>query len=433
MAKAEGTLIFCSPNPIDNISPRQARELEIFVKENIPIVIVDSMWVNKGKSRESIFPPVKKRKTKFNDKNIDTYSVKMAIIPLYQSGRNSKVLKILSLLQMFPSLMVYALTLFFTLLYTTKKYNTRVIWCSNAPDLPCTITGLLKFVLKNRFLYIYEMRELVPELYCIRFSGNSHCVFYAFLRILEKISYSAADIVIAVSHSMKKYIIKIYMYKEKKIIVPVYPYPPIPEELLSIRGGNKLFNQKSIIAIYGGNILDRIYDIDLLLRSLGEIYPIVKEKFKIMILGKGDATIIHAVQQTKEKMPEIIEVSEPLPRNEYYELLGKIDLCIVPLVLNQLTSIAIPNKLIDCILLEKPVITAALPSTIELSRKFNGILLYKPDSLYSLKRVLLDIVENESTLNTISSELKNQRIVFSEAWNKHFYPVVKAIRDLMKS
>jgi len=431
MAKAEGTLIFCSPNPIDNISPRQARELEIFVKENIPIVIVDSMWVHKGKSRESIFPPVKKRKTKFNDKNIDTYSVKMAIIPLYQSGRNSKVMKILSLLQMFPSLMVYALTLFFTLLYTTKKYNTRVIWCSNAPDLPCTIVGLLKFIFKNRFLYIYEMRELVPELYCIRLSGKAHCIFYGFLRILERVPYSAADIVVTVSHTMKKYIMKIY--NEKKIIVPVYPYPPIPEEPHSKTCETSHSLKRGITAIYGGSMLDRIYDIDLLLRSLRNIYPVVKGRFKIIILGKGDDAIIHAIQQAKREIPEIINAFELLPRNEYYELLGKIDLCIVPLVLNQLTSIAIPNKLIDCILLEKPVITAALPSTIELSRKFNGILLYKPDSLYSLERVLLDIVENESTLKTISSELKNQRIVFSEAWNKHFYPVVKAIRDLMKS
>jgi len=430
MAQVKGTLIFCSPNPIDQTSPRQARELEIFVKENIPIVIVDSIWVYKGKYKEGVFPLVKRRKTKFNDRNIDTYSVKMIITPLYQSESNSRIVKILSLLQLFPSLIVYALALFFVLLHTAKKYNAKVIWCSNAPDLPCTIVGLLKFVFKNRFLYIYEMRELAPELYCIRLSGNAHCVFYRLLRILERISYSAADIVITVSHAMKKYIMKIY--DEKKTIIPVYPYPPIPEEVYDKTCETSHFPRRSITAIYGGSMLDRIYDIDLLLHSLRDLYLVVKGRFKIMFSGKGDATIIHAIKQAKREMPEIIDVFELLPRKKYYELLRKSDLCIVPLVLNQLTSIAIPNKLIDCILLGKPVITAALPSTIELTYKFNGILLYKPGSLYSLERTLLGIVENESTLETINNKLKNQYAVFSEAWNRHFYPVVKAIHEFMK-
>jgi glycosyltransferase involved in cell wall biosynthesis len=275
------------------------------------------------------------------------------------------------------------------------------------------------------------MRELAPELYCIRLSGNAHCVFYGLLRILERISYSAADIVITVSHAMKKYIMKIY--DEKKTIIPVYPYPPIPEEVYDKTCETSHSPKRSITAIYGGSMLDRIYDIDLLLHSLRDLYPVVKGRFKIMILGKGDAKIIHAIKQAKREMPEIIDVLELLPRKKFYELLRKSDLCIVPLVLNQLTSIAIPNKLIDCILLEKPVITAALPSTIELTYKFNGILLYKPGSLYSLERTLLYIVENESTLKTISSVLENQHIVFSEAWNKYFYPVVKAIHGLMES
>jgi hypothetical protein len=430
MAQVKGTLIFCSPNPIDQISPRQARELEIFVKENIHIVIVDSMWVYKGKYKEGVFPLIKRRKNKFNDRNIDTYSVKMIITPLYQSESNSRIVKILSLLQLFPSLIVYALTLFSVLLHTAKKYNAKVIWCSNAPDLPCTIVGLLKLIFRNRFLYIYEMRELAPELYCIRLSGNAHCVFYRFLRILERISYSAADIVITVSHAMKKYIMKIY--GEKKIIIPVYPYPPLPEELHGKTHETNHSLKRSITAIYGGSILDRIYDIDLLLRSLKNIYPIVKGRFKIMFLGKGDATIIYAVQQAKREMPEIIDIFEFLPRKKYYELLGKSDLCVVPLALNQLTSVAIPNKLVDCILLDKPVITAALPSTIELTYKFNDILLYKPGSLSSLERTLLYVTENESMLEIVNNKLKNQHAVFSEAWNKHFYPVIKAIHDFMK-
>jgi len=423
-------LIFCSPNPIDQISPRQVRELEMFVKENMSIVIVDSIWVYKEKYKESLLPLVKRRKTKFNDKNIDTYSVKMMIVPLYQSKSNSRIMKILSLLQMFPSLIVYALTMFFVLLHTAKKHNAKVIWCSNAPDLPCTIVGLLKIVFNNKFLYVYEMRELVPELYCIRLSGNAHCLFYRLLRILERVSYSAADIVITVSHAMRKYIMK--MYGEKKIIIPVYPYPSIPEELHGKTRETNHSLKRSITAIYGGSMLDRIYDIDLLLRSLKNIYSVVKGRFKIMFLGKGDATIIHAILQAKREMPEIVDVFEFLPRKKYYELLGKSDLCVVPLALNQLTSIAIPNKLVDCILLEKPVITAALPSTIELTYKFNGILLYKPGSLCSLERTLLYITENESMLAIINNKLKNQHTVFSEAWNKHFYPVIKAIHDFIK-
>jgi hypothetical protein len=431
MVQIKGTLIFCSPNPINNLSPRQARELKIFTNENIPIIIVDSAWVYKGKNRDRVFPILKKGKVRYNGVNIDTYSVKMIILPLYRTGNNNLFAKTLLLVQIIPSLIIYTFTWFFTLLYITKKYNAKVIWCSNAPDLPCTIAGLLKLIFKNRFLYIYEMRELVPELYCIRLSENAHCTFYGFLRILEKISYSAADIVVTVSHAMKNYVTE--MYKTKKVVIPVYPYPPIPEELLSKIRETSHLHKDSILAVYGGSLLDRIYDIDLLLRSLRNIYPEVKGKLKIIILGEGDSTIMRAIQQAKKEMPEIIELSKPLPRNEYYKLLEKSDLGIVPLALNQLTSVAIPNKLIDCILMEKPVITAALPSTIELSRKFNGILLYKSGCLYSLERMLLNITESNSTLKMINSKLENQRTIFSEVWNKQFYPLDKIIHDFMKS
>jgi hypothetical protein len=393
MVQIKGTLIFCSPNPINNLSPRQARELKIFTNENIPIIIVDSAWVYKGKNRDRVFPILKKGKIRYNGVNIDTYSVKMIILPLYRPGNNNLFAKTLLLVQMIPSLIIYTFTWFFTLLYTTKKYNAKVIWCSNAPDL--------------------------------------HCTFYGFLRILEKISYSAADIVVTVSHAMKNYVTEIY--KTKKVVIPVYPYPPIPEELLSKIRETSHLHKGSIFAVYGGSLLDRIYDIDLLLRSLRNIYPEVKGKLKIIILGEGDSTIMRAIQQAKKEMPEIIELSKPLPRNEYYKLLEKSDLGIVPLALNQLTSIAIPNKLIDCILMEKPVITAALPSTIELSRKFNGILLYKPGCLYSLERILLNITESNSTLKMINSKLENQRTIFPEVWNKQFYLLDKIIHDFMKS
>jgi len=270
------------------------------------------------------------------------------------------------------------------------------------------------------------MRELTPELYCIRTSGQANCPYYAILRLLEKIAFMPADVVITVSNAMKQYITRIY--KKKKVIIPLYPFPPFAEkiatELKNIRPQEK---EKTII-IYGGSILEKIYDLTLLLESLKQLPPHLKNRLQLHIIGKGDSTILQVLQRAKEELPGLINYSSFLPQHIYYRKLTEADICVVPLTLNQLTSIAVPNKLIDCIILGKPVITAALPSTIELAKKFRQIRLYTPGCVNSLSKIIIETLGNLQFHISNNSEL----LKFSNLFYMYYSLILLTIRSYFK-
>jgi hypothetical protein len=391
-------VLYCSPNPI-GVSPRQLRVLEELMKVNIPVVILETKWVYKEREKSGLWPFIEKNKYKSSGGALDVYSVKLMTLAL------NRIKNIYSIFNIILSLLVYSVIWLSIILYSIPKLKVGVVWCSNAPDLPCTIVAIVKKFFRNRLMYIYEMRELTPELYCIRASGEAHCPFYAILRLLERIAYSSADIVVTVSAAMRDYISKLYRPIQKTII-PLYPFPPHAEKFANQSDTLRLQKKDKIIAIYGGSVIEKIYDLPLVIDALRRLYPQIKNSFQLLIIGRGDETALQYILRAKNEMPEVIDFMGFMPAEKYYQKLKEADMCIVPLTLNQLTSIAVPNKLIDCIITGKIVITSALPSTVELAKRFPDVfLLYKPGSVESLSETIVNAITNLTNTNNVHSTI----------------------------
>ncbi len=114
-------------------------------------------------------------------------------------------------------------------------------------------------------------------------------------------------------------------------------------------------------------------------------------------LSRIDSTTASTL--SPNEMPEVIDFMGYLPEEIYYQKL-KDDMCIVPLALNQLTSIAVPNKLINYVITSKIVITSALPSLVELAKRFpEPFLLYKSGSVELLSEIIVDVLADQSNTN----------------------------------
>ena len=78
----------------------------------------------------------------------------------------------------------------------------------------------------------------------------------------------------------------------------------------------------------------------------------------------------------------------------------RVDMCIVPLSLNQPTFIEVPKIFIDYISTDKYVITSALLSTVEFAKRFpKPFLIYKPDSVESLLEVIINALGKRININ----------------------------------
>jgi len=410
-------VLYCSPNPI-GVSPRQLRVLEELTKVNIPVAILETKWVYKERVKSGLWPLVEKRKYKSSGGALDVYSVKLMTLAL------NRMKNIYSIFSIALSLLVYSVIWLSIILYLIPKLKVGAVWCSNAPDLPCTIVAIVKKIFRNRLMYIYEMRELTPELYCIRASGEARCPYYAFLRLLERIAYSSADIVVTVSAAMRDYISKLYRHTQKTII-PLYPFPPHAEKFANQSDTLRLQKKDIIIAIYGGSVLEKIYDLSLVIEALRRLYPQIKNSFQLLIIGRGDETALQYILRAKNEMPEVIDYMGFLPADKYYQKLKEADMCIVPLALNQLTSIAVPNKLVDCIITGKIAVTSALPSTVELAKRFpEAFLLYKPGSVESLSETIVNALGKRISTNNVHSTLYK----FSRAFYTNFSKILYLIK-----
>jgi len=410
-------VLYCSPNPI-GVSPRQLRALEELMKVDTPVVILETKWVYKERGESSLWPFVEKRKYKSAEGALDVYSVKLMTLAL------NRIQNIYSIFSKTLSLLVYSVIWLSIILYLIPKLKVGAIWCSNAPDLPCTIVAIVKKIFRNRLIYIYELRELTPELYCIRATGEAYCPFYVILRLLERIAYSSADIVVTVSAAMRDYISKLYRSIQKAII-PLYPFPPHAEKFANQSDTLRLQKKDKIIAIYGGSVLEKIYDLPLVIEALRRLYPQIENRFQLLIIGRGDETALQYIQCAKNEMPEVIDFMGFMPAEKYYQKLKEADMCIVPLTLNQLTSIAVPNKLIDCIITGKIVITSALPSTVEFAKKFpEAFLLYKPGSVESLSETIVNAIANLTDINNVHSTI----YIFSKLFYTNFSKILNLIK-----
>ncbi len=117
-------------------------------------------------------------------------------------------------------------------------------------------------------------------------------------------------------------------------------------------------------------------------------------------------------------MPEVIDFMGFLPEEMYYQKL-KDDMCIVPLALNQLTSIAVPNKPINCVITSKIVITSALTSLVELAKRFpESFHLYKSGSVEPLSETIVDVLADQSNTNNDLSRFYEFPIVYYANFSK---------------
>lgn len=395
------SIIFISPNQLKPSPPslRQLREINLLLDNNIYPIFIETLWLDQFEIRKMI--KVNEDKIYIKNRVFPCFTINLFTLKVF----NSKSYKIIDYIKFMISITIYVVLLTYLILKLSKIYRTSILLASNAPDIAAVACAISKFLTFSKIKFLYEFRELTPELYSIRSQSSR---LYYWLSIFERIAARASLCAIVVSRSMAITLKYKHKIPDTKIIV-IYS-SPTQEEIVKMNHIRTSLSQnekssKNIVLLYGGNYLKNIHDLELLIQALNKlIYEYNYKNITLYIVGKGDTQYIsYLLSLIKSlKLENHVYLVNWLDRTVYHKLLLHSDICVLPLKRNILTAVSSPNKMFEYLFMGKPVLAPALPSICEIIIEGHNGLLYVPEDLSSLSFTLLNFVIDPQKLEKLN-------------------------------
>lgn len=223
-----------------------------------------------------------------------------------------------------------------------KNGGFDAIHACNPPDTFFLIGLLYKLFHRTRF--VYDQHDLCPELYLSRFGGN-RSVYFGLLRMLERATYRASDMVISTNVSYKNHAATVGGFPEENIYVVrsgpkaslLTPVEPVPD----------LKNGKKFLVCYLG-VMAPQDGVDYLLRAIRHVVDVVKRKdIQFALIGSGDS--FGAIKQLRDdlELGDHVEMTGRITDADVAEYLSTADLCVCPDPLNPLNDVSTMNKVLE--------------------------------------------------------------------------------------
>ncbi|MBP7654667.1 glycosyltransferase family 4 protein [Candidatus Dependentiae bacterium] len=264
-----------------------------------------------------------------------------------------------------------------------KKYYTYV-HISNPPDF-LVFVGIIQKILGEKI--ILDIHDRIPLLYSTRFNCDTESRMIHLLKFVEKISAKYATGIITAVDVYKNYFLKISGHQKIETVLNTadekYFYPRI-KIMYESKKKLKLFHHGTLVKRYGLDVLilavkeviSKGYDCELTIYGEGNYYDelqkiVIDKKLKNRVFFKGFLLI--------DYLPEKIAES---------------DLCIVPNRQGVFMNTILPTKLLEYIVMEKPVITSRTEGiTVYFSDK--ELTFFEPENINELSEKIIEFINNQ--------------------------------------
>lgn len=234
-------------------------------------------------------------------------------------------------------------------LWVFLKKPFHFIHSANPPDHVFLIAVLYKvFGVK----YIFDHHDICPENYVAKFHRKD--LFYRLLRLMEKLTFKTADIVISTNQSYKK--IAMGRGKKKGEDVFVVRNGPNLSKVIFLPPNDALKNGFKHLVAYVG-VIGNQEGIDNLLRA---VEYIVYEKnvtdTKFMIIGTGPHLDSLVRLSHEMRLKDYVKFTGYIPYRDFYEILSTADVCVNPEYRNPFTDRSTMLKIMDYMTMGKPIV-----------------------------------------------------------------------------
>jgi glycosyltransferase involved in cell wall biosynthesis len=301
--------------------------------------------------------------------------------------------------------------------WVSFRKGVDVIHAANPPDTLCAIGLIFKLFGKK---FVFDQHDLAPETYLSRFVQPRENLIYNILRIMERLSYAAADVVIVTNESYKQIAIKRGNKHQDKVFIvrnaPPLSYQPLEPDPNLVSRANYLIGYIGTIGPQDG--------LDYWLRAIHKmVYIMGRRDFLAIIIGSGDALLSVQTLAKELQIEDYVLFTGRLSELESRKYLSAVHVCVQPDPLSPLNDKSTMNKLMEYMALGKPTVAFDLVET-RFSAQDAALYVQPNDELAFAERVcwLLDNSDEREKMGNIGKD----RVSNILAWEYSVPELLKA-------
>ena len=222
-----------------------------------------------------------------------------------------------------------------------------------------------------------DLHEALPEIVRARFPRSVVVVRLAFLA--ERVSCGFADRVIVVNETIRDLLVSRGLSPARVSVLynspDVAAGPVVPAGALPVLIGGRAR------LVYAGT-LDRERDLETLIRAVGELRATTPTA--LVMYGRGDPRYRSYLEGLVDRLVlrDAVHFGGVLPADRVLAHLAHADVGVVTYVRSPITEVALPNKVFEYVVLDKPLV---LPDLRAMRRAFDGAaLFYEPGNAKDL-------------------------------------------------
>ncbi|WP_420705371.1 MULTISPECIES: glycosyltransferase family 4 protein [unclassified Streptomyces] len=227
----------------------------------------------------------------------------------------------------------------------------HVVHACNPPDLLFLPALRLK---RRGARFVFDQHDLVPELYLSRF-GRGEDLLYRAVCALERMTYRAADVVLATNESYKEVAVgrggrrpeDVFVVRSAPRTDRFRPVPPEPE----------LKHGKPHLLCYLG-VMGPQDGVDYALRALAKLRDeLGRTDWHAVFVGSGDAFDAMVELSRGLGLEERVTFTGRIPDADLLRHLSTADVCLSPDPRNPLNDVSTMNKVLEYMAMGRPIVS----------------------------------------------------------------------------
>ncbi|MEU6961238.1 glycosyltransferase family 4 protein [Streptomyces chrestomyceticus] len=245
----------------------------------------------------------------------------------------------------------YGSALWHTARLARKVGPVHVVHACNPPDLLFLPALWLK---RRGARFVFDQHDLVPELYLSRFDRGEDLLYRA-VCALERLTYRAADVVLATNESYREVAIRRGgQWPEDVFVVRSAPqtdrFQPVPPE-------QELKHGKPHLLCYLG-VMGPQDGVDYALRALAKLRDEHgRTDWHAVFVGAGDAFDAMVELSRQLGLAGQVEFTGRIPDADLVRYLSTADVCLSPDPRNPLNDVSTMNKVLEYMAMGRPIVS----------------------------------------------------------------------------
>jgi len=304
--------------------------------------------------------------------------------------------------------------------WVSVRKGIDVIHAGNPPDTLCVIGFIFKLFGKR---FVFDQHDLAPETYLSRFVQPQANFVYKILCFVERLSYTAADVVIVTNESYKQIAIERGNKHADKVFIvrngPPLSYQPMQPDPALVERANYLIGYIGTIGPQDG--------LDYWMRAIREmVFTLGRHDFLAIIIGDGDALSSVKALAKELQIEAYILSTGRLSEFESRKCLSAVNVCVQPDPLSPLNDKSTMNKLMEYMALGKPTVAFDLVET-RFSAQEAALYVRPNDELEFAKQVSW-LLDNPDVCEKMG-KIGHERVSKALAWEYSEPMLLQAYRD----